>query len=117
MFDIWRSTQGKFSLRGNPSIPEADGAEEILPQSRSPTSRTRLNYRNGNRREHSFCSFPWGKNCLKIEILAPYSSPLNVEEAGQEPFEELIGRGKEPVNLLKQRSPAFYDLGNLCDSS
>src|SRR4030042_912487 len=102
MFDIWRSAQGKSSLRLNPSMPEADGAEEALPQSRSSTPRTRLNYRNGNRKEHSFCGFPWGKNCLKIEILGPYSSPLNVKEAGQEPFEELIGTGEKSVNLIKQ---------------
>ena len=83
-------------------MPEADGAVGTLPQSLSSTLRTRLNYRNGSRKEHSFCGFPRGKNYLKIEILGPYSSPLNVKEAGQEPFEELIGTGEKPVNLIKQ---------------
>ena len=83
-------------------MPEADGAVETLPQSLSSTLRTRLNYRNGNRKEHSSCGFPWGKNCLKIEILGPYSSPHDVKETGQEPFEELIGTGEKPVNLIEQ---------------
>ena len=112
MPDVGRYAQGELPLGLHPPIAGAHGAEEVLPESRSPASLAGLNHGNGNRKQASPSGLPWGEDRLEVEILAPDSPFFDIKEAGEKSLEELIGTGEEPLHVIEGRSPMLNDLGN-----
>jgi len=112
VIDEGRYAQGELPLGLHPAMAGAHGAEEVLPESRSPAPRTGFDHGNGNRKQAPLSGLTWGEDRLEVEVLVSNSPFFDIKEAGEKPLEELISTGEEPLHVMEGRSLALNDLGN-----